>query len=70
MRKVSCDCGSPGDLGTWLRSRDSSASAARACSGQPAFAGFDLVEPGLVQVPMWRPDHKALRASELAKIGR
>jgi len=22
----------------------------------PLFAGFDLVEPGLVQVPMWRPD--------------
>ena len=38
--------------------------------GQPAFAGFDLVETGLVQVPMWRPDHKALRPSELAKIGR
>jgi len=33
------------------------------------FAGFDLVEPGLVQVPMWRLDHKALRPSGLVKVG-
>lgn len=33
------------------------------------FDGFDLIEPGLVQVPLWRPDGKPLRARELAKIG-
>jgi len=33
------------------------------------FAGFDLVEPGLVQVPLWRPDRKPPGPRELAKIG-
>jgi hypothetical protein len=33
------------------------------------FNGFDLVEPGVVQVPLWRPDDRQPRARELAKIG-
>ena len=33
------------------------------------FAGFDLVEPGLVQVPLWRPDGKPPRPKDLSKIG-
>jgi hypothetical protein len=33
------------------------------------FDGFDLVDPGLVQVPLWRPDHEPPRPRELAKIG-
>jgi S-adenosyl methyltransferase len=33
------------------------------------FDGFDLIEPGVVQVPLWRPDRKLPRSSELAKIG-
>lgn len=33
------------------------------------FEGFDLVEPGVVQVPLWRPDSKPPRARDLAKIG-
>jgi hypothetical protein len=33
------------------------------------FDGFDLVEPGLVQAPLWRPDGKPPRARDLAKIG-
>jgi hypothetical protein len=32
------------------------------------FDGFDLAEPGLVQVPLWRPDHKPPRARDLKKI--
>jgi hypothetical protein len=32
------------------------------------FDGFDLVEPGLVQVPLWRPDTKPPRPKDLAKI--
>lgn len=32
------------------------------------FDGFGLVEPGLVQVPLWRPDHKPPRPKDLAKI--
>ena len=31
------------------------------------FGGWDLVEPGLVQVPMWRPDGKPPRPKELAR---
>lgn len=31
--------------------------------------GFDLAEPGLVQVPLWRPDGKPPGPRELAKIG-
>jgi hypothetical protein len=30
--------------------------------------GWDLVEPGVVQVPMWRPDGKLPRPRDLAKI--
>lgn len=30
------------------------------------FAGFDLIEPGLVQVPLWRPETKPPR--DLRKI--
>jgi hypothetical protein len=33
------------------------------------FDGFDLVEPGLVQAPLWRPDGKPPRPRELEKIG-
>jgi hypothetical protein len=33
------------------------------------FSGFDLVEPGLVQAPLWRPDGKPPRPRDLAKIG-
>ncbi len=33
------------------------------------FEGFDLVEPGLVQVPLWRPDTRPPRQKNLAKIG-
>ncbi len=33
------------------------------------FDGFDLVEPGLVQVPLWRPDTRPPRQKNLAKIG-
>lgn len=32
------------------------------------FGGFDLVEPGLVQVPLWRPDGKPPGRSTLSKI--
>jgi hypothetical protein len=32
------------------------------------FDGFDLVEPGLVQAPLWRPDGKLPRPKDLAKI--
>ena len=33
------------------------------------FDGFDLVEPGLVQVPLWRPDGRRPRLRDLAGIG-
>jgi S-adenosyl methyltransferase len=33
------------------------------------FEGFDLVEPGLVQPPLWRPDSPVPTAEELAHIG-
>ncbi len=33
------------------------------------FTGFDLVDPGLVQVPLWRPDGRPPGPRELAKIG-
>jgi hypothetical protein len=33
------------------------------------FQGWDLVEPGVVQVPLWRPDGKPPRPRDLAKIG-
>ena len=31
--------------------------------------GFELVEPGLVQAPLWRPDGRPPRPKDLAKIG-
>jgi len=31
--------------------------------------GFDLVDPGLVQAPLWHPDGKPPRPRDLAKIG-
>ena len=34
------------------------------------FDGFELVEPGLVQAPLWRPDGKPPRPKDLAKIRR
>jgi hypothetical protein len=33
------------------------------------FDGFDLVEPGLVQAPLWRPGDRKPRPKDLAKIG-
>src|SRR4029450_7092950 len=33
------------------------------------FEGFDLVDPGLVQAPLWRPEGRAPRRKDLAKIG-
>jgi hypothetical protein len=33
------------------------------------FDGFDLVEPGLVQVPLWRPDGRRPRLRDLTGIG-
>ena len=33
------------------------------------FDGFELVEPGVVQAPLWRPDGKPPRPKDLAKIG-
>ena len=33
------------------------------------FGGFELVEPGLVQAPLWRPDGRPPRPKDLAKIG-
>jgi len=32
------------------------------------FDGWDLVEPGLVQVPLWRPEGKPPRPKELEKV--
>ncbi len=32
------------------------------------FQGWDLVEPGLVQVPLWRPDSQPPRPKDLEKI--
>ena len=32
------------------------------------FEGWDLVEPGLVQVPLWRPDGKPPRPKDLDRI--
>ncbi len=33
------------------------------------FGGFELMEPGLVQAPLWRPDGKPPRPKDLAKLG-
>ena len=33
------------------------------------FDGFDLLEPGLVQAPLWRPDGRQPRPKDLEKIG-
>ncbi|NUP37865.1 MAG: SAM-dependent methyltransferase [Streptomyces sp.] len=33
------------------------------------FDGFDLLEPGLVQVPLWRPDGQPPGPEELAAVG-
>ncbi len=35
----------------------------------PRFDGLELVEPGLVQAPLWRPDGKRPRPRDLEKIG-
>jgi hypothetical protein len=32
------------------------------------FDGWDLVEPGLVQVPLWRPDGRPPRQKELSRV--
>ncbi len=34
----------------------------------PFFDGFDLLDPGLVQVPLWRPDSPLPEADELRRI--
>ncbi|MBH1938161.1 SAM-dependent methyltransferase [Streptomyces sp. AV19] len=34
----------------------------------PFFDGYDLMEPGLVQVPLWRPDGETPIPSELARV--
>jgi hypothetical protein len=31
------------------------------------FDGWELVEPGLVQVPLWRPDGKPPRPKEVSR---
>jgi hypothetical protein len=33
------------------------------------FDGFEMVKPGLVQAPLWRPDGRAPRPKDLAKVG-
>jgi S-adenosyl methyltransferase len=33
------------------------------------FDGWELIQPGVVQVPVWRSDGKPMRSSDLAKIG-
>jgi hypothetical protein len=33
------------------------------------FNGWDVVEPGVVPVPLWRPDGKPPRSQDLARIG-
>jgi hypothetical protein len=33
------------------------------------FDGWDLIEPGVVQVPMWRPDGNLRQSHDLQKIG-
>jgi hypothetical protein len=33
------------------------------------FDGFELLEPGVVQAPLWRPEGKRPRPRELEKIG-
>ncbi len=35
----------------------------------PFFDGFELLDPGVVQVPLWRPDGPLPQASELQHIG-
>jgi hypothetical protein len=32
------------------------------------FDGWDLIEPSLVQMPLWRPDGKAPRSKDLIRI--
>lgn len=36
---------------------------------EPFFDGFTLLEPGLVQVPLWRPDAPLPEPAELSRIG-
>lgn len=33
------------------------------------FAGLDLIDPGLVQVPDWRPDNKPIDAGKVWFLG-
>ena len=33
------------------------------------FDGFDMMEPGLVQAPLWHPDGRPPRPRDLEKIG-
>jgi hypothetical protein len=32
------------------------------------FDGWELAEPGLVQMPLWRPDGKPARPKDLSRI--
>ena len=58
------------DAGTAVYSRATAPLVLRG-HGQVAalFEGWDLIEPGVVQVPLWRPDGKPPPPRELAKIG-
>ncbi|UWE11406.1 SAM-dependent methyltransferase [Actinacidiphila bryophytorum] len=35
----------------------------------PLFDGFDLVDPGLVQIPLWHPEGELPTAAELSHVG-
>jgi hypothetical protein len=42
----------------------------RACGRVlPFFDGFELLEPGLVQAPLWRPEGRRPRPRDLEKLG-
>jgi hypothetical protein len=58
------------DAGTAVYSRATAPLVLRGHAEVAAlFRGWDLLEPGVVQVPLWRPDGKPLRPRQLAKIG-
>lgn len=42
----------------------------RTCRAQVEafFDGWELIEPGVVQLPLWRPDGKPPRPKDLSKI--
>jgi hypothetical protein len=58
------------DAGTAVYSRATAPLVLRGHAQVAAlFEGWELIEPGVVQVPLWRPDGKPPRPRELAKIG-